>query len=171
MGTNSSLESVQIATQRIRPGPGVSGYKNRKGSISIYSDQTHSIFTVQIKPNMTILDIKKQIPLKNFELKVGSSFLSNSQTLEELGVDNLTVIKIVEIDKHHIKSNSTSDSLPDPEGFRIIGPKKQIVERPEKPSNDSTISVIEDNFYLNLSSFAVPDAKLERNFSRTLRKK
>lgn len=170
MGTNSSLESVQINTQRIRPGPGISGYKNRKSSISIYSEQTHSIFTVQIKPKMTVWEVKKQLPLKNVELKVASMILKNNQTLEELGVDNLTVIKIAEVEKYHIKSNSTSDSLPDSEGFKIIGPKKMIVERPEKPSNDSTLSVVEDTFGINLKSFAVPDAKLGRNLSRTIMK-
>ena len=170
MGTNTSLENNQITIQRIRPVPGISGYKNRRGTISIYSDATHSIYTVHTKENMTIWDIKKQLPLKNIELKAEGRILKNSQTLSELGIDNTTPIKIVEIEKHHMKSNSTSDSFPDFEGLKIIGPKKQLIEKPLKPINDSTISFGEEKFSLNLKTFAVPDIKLERNYSKTLRK-
>jgi hypothetical protein len=170
MGTTTSLENNQITTQRIRPVPGMSGYKNRRGTLSIYSDSTHTIYTVQTKENMTIWDIKKQLPLKNIELKVDNKTLKNSQSLSELGIDSTTPIKIVSLEKHHVKSNSTSDTFPDSEGLKIIGPKKQVIEKPLKPSNDSTLSIGEEKFNLNLKSFAVPDIKLVRNYSKTLRK-
>ena len=70
MGQNNSMELPQSSSQRIRPTPGSQGRRNRKGTISVYCENSHSIYTFMSKPGMTIGDLKNLLPNKNCDLKI-----------------------------------------------------------------------------------------------------
>ena len=164
MGQTTSMPTTQTLTQRIRPTPGTSGRRTRKGTISIYCENSHSIYTINSTPGMTIGEVKSMLPNKNCELRISELPLPSSSTLESLGIDNKSLLRMILDDKLTHKSTSTADSFPDSEIPKIIGPKKQQEEKPQKPNHESICS-LNDDFPLSLSLkyFAVPDLKLEKS--------
>lgn len=190
MGLNSSTEELPSLTQRIRPTPGTSGRKARKGTLSIYCENTHNIYTINCTPGMTIGEVKSLLPTKDCELCVSEHQIPNSISIESLSIDPKTLIRMVVKDKFSQKSSSTTDSLHEQEACKIIGPKRQMQEKPQKP-NPESISSFEPSysknfnvsfrnalnsssaddapFSIDLKVFAVPDLKLE-NPSKKMRK-
>jgi hypothetical protein len=164
MGQYTSVPTTQSKTQRIRPIPGTSGRRAKKGTISIYCENSHSIYTLNITPGMTISDIKKMLPNQNCELKVLESPLPSSSTVESLGIDNKTLLRMIVEDK----SSSTNDSFHE-QDIPKIGPKKQLQEKPIKPNYESVSSLI-DEIPVNLKAYAVPDLKLEKNLVKPHKK-
>ena len=141
MGQNSSIQTSQVLSQRIRPSPGISGRSIRKGIISVYCENSHSIFTIKSTPEMTIEEVKKKLPYKNCDLRLDNLLLSNISTLDELGIDNKSLLCVIINDKIIHKSISTVDSFPEQELNKPIGPKKQQEEKPQMPNNESTSSI------------------------------
>ena len=171
MGQNPSVQLPQSSIQRIRPTPGSSGRRNRKGTISVYCENSHSIYTILSKPGMTIADLKSLLPNKNCDLKILESPLQNSAILESLGIDNKILLRMVNEDKNTHKSNSTADSLPEVEAPKIIGPKRKIQEKPQTPNHESTYSLSDESSVpLNLKFYAVPDLKLEKSYHFSYKK-
>ncbi|OMJ65828.1 hypothetical protein SteCoe_37564 [Stentor coeruleus] len=187
MGLNSSTEEIPSLIQRIRPTPGSSGRKVRKGTVSIYCENTHNIYTINCTPGMTINEIKSLLPTKNCELFVSEYQIPNSISIESLSINQKTLIRMVVKDKISQKTSSTTDSLHEQETCKIIGPKRQIQDKPQKP-NPESISSLEPSysnvsfrnainssspddtpFSIDLKLFAVPDLKLE-NSSKRMRK-
>ncbi|OMJ81429.1 hypothetical protein SteCoe_18105 [Stentor coeruleus] len=163
MGQNESNQPVHSQSQRIRPTPGTSGRRIRKGAISIYCENSHSIYTFNTTPGMTIGEVKSLLPTKNCELRISEHPLTNSTSLESLALDSKTLLRMVVEGKISQKSSSTADSLQAQDLPRIIGPKKQFQEKPEKPNHESISSNIEDfPLPINLKIFAVPDLKIEK---------
>ena len=171
MGQNASNQSSQPSTQRIRPTPGTSGRRNRKGMISVYCENTHSIFNFSTHPGMTIGEVKTQLPYRNCELKISESYLPNSATLGSLGIDNKTLLRMVVDEKHSQKSNSTVDSLHEQDQLKVIGPKQKLQDKPLKPNHESISSLMEDiTLPLNLKIYSVPDIKLEKSHAISCKK-
>ena len=172
MGQNNSMELPQSSSQRIRPTPGSQGRRNRKGTISVYCENSHSIYTFMSKPGMTIGDLKNLLPNKNCDLKILDSPLDNSVTIESIGIDNKMLLRMVIEDKHIHKSNSsTADSLPEPETPKIIGPKKNFQEKPQKPNHESICSLSDEApLPLNLKFYAVPDLTLKKSYAISYKK-
>ena len=172
MGQNVSKEGIQPSTQRIRPTPGTSGRRNRRGMVSIYCENTHSIFSFSVRPGMTIGEVKAMLPYRNCKLKISESYLPNSATLDSLDIDNKTLLRMVVDEKHSQKSNSTLDSLHEQDQLRIIGPKKQLQEKPQKPEHESISSLREEDttLPLNLKIYSVPDLKLEKSYNISFKK-
>ena len=170
MGQSTSLQQLPVTTQRIRPTPGTTGRRNRKGSISVYCEHSHSIYTVDIKPEMTVFELKRMLPSRNCELKIVDELLPNTASLESLGIDNKTLLRMVASDKSIQKSNSTSDSFPEQETPKRIGPKKAVLDKPQKPNHESVLSIAEDTVELNLRAYAVPDLKLEKSYALAYQK-
>jgi hypothetical protein len=163
MGQKSSSQPLPPVTQRIRPTPGTTGRRNRKGSLSVYCEDSHSIYTIPTKPSMRIFELKKLLPNRNCELKIANEILLNSATIESLGIDDNTLVRMLVLDKGSQKSISTVDSEQD--SYKKIGPKKSSDERPEKPNYESVSSIGDDAFGVDLMAYAVPDLQLEKSYA------
>ena len=150
----------QMQTQRIRPTPGSSGRKNKKGMISVYCEDSCKIFTVNVNPAMKVSDFKRSLPDKNCQLWHDGKELNNDDLIESLIFDSNTVFRMVNR-KMTSKSLSTMDSSHGDEGIKIFGPKKKDLEQPIQPNHESLISCGDDFSYgFNLKDFAVPDIVL-----------
>ncbi|OMJ73068.1 hypothetical protein SteCoe_28346 [Stentor coeruleus] len=170
MGQTAPSQSNLNISQRIKPTPGISGRRARKGTLSIYCEKTHSIFSICTKPGMTIYEIKSMLPNRFCELKLSDYPLPNSATLESIGADSSTLVRMVTNDNYLQKSVSTIEYFPDKETPKIIGPKKQFMDKPQKPNHESISSVSEEVLTLNLRAYAVPDLKLEKNYAQKYKK-
>ena len=165
------MSAPQSSSQRIRPTPGSSGIRARKGTLSVYCENSHSIYTIKYTPDMTIGQIKKLLPNKNCELRISEQLLRNSSTIESLDIDSRSLLRMVFDDKLSQKSTSTADSFPEQETPKIIGPKKQQQEKLQKPNHESIIS-LSDEFSLpiNLKVYAVPDLVLGKEHPKSFSK-
>lgn len=169
MGQAGSMQSTQT-TQRIRPTPGTSGRRNRRGILSIYCENSHAIYNLNYRPDMTIKDIKNLLPFKDCQLKTAEMELENTATIGSLGIDNKSLVKLVLGEKKSPVSTSTADSLVE-ETQKIIGPKKKTLEKLEKPYQES-LSILADDVgeVLDLKMYAVPDLKLEKRYKISRKK-
>lgn len=74
-------------------------------------------------------------------------------------------------DKLSQKSSSTADSFPEQETPKIIGPKKQLQEKPQKPNHESIISLSDEfSMPINLKVYAVPDIVLGKEHPKSSNK-
>jgi hypothetical protein len=160
MGQTHTFSGEVPQNQRIRPTPGTSGRKNRKGTVSVYCEDSCKIFTVNVDSGMTVLQLKKSLPEKGCEIWQDGKELPDEMVLESGVVGGNSVFRMVNRKKAS-KSLSTVDSSNELDGGRIIGPKKQELEQPAQPNHESLLSNSDDiGFVFNLKDFAVPDIKL-----------
>lgn len=172
MGQNTSIPVTQVSTQRIRPTPGSSGIRARKGTISVYCENTHSIYTIKSSSEMTIGEVKKLLPHKSCELRISDTLLNNNSTLESLEIDSKTLLRMTISNKLLQKSTSTADSFPEQDPPKIIGPKKQQQEKPQKPNHESIMSLGDDfPLPINLKVYSVPDIVLSKDHAKPSNKK
>ena len=120
---------------------------------------------------MTIGQIKKLLPNKNCELRISEQLLSNSSTIGSLDIDSKSLLRMIIDDKLSQKSSSTADSFPEQETPKIIGPKKQLQEKPQKPNHESIISLSDEfSMPINLKVYAVPDIVLGKEHPKSSNK-
>lgn len=173
MGQSQISTSLLPNTQRIQPTPGSSGRRNRKGTISIYCEISHSIYTFKVSPGMTIQDLKSLIPLHHFDLFLNLEPLANDVLIQQLDLEHNTLIRIVQNHPRSYKSSSTTDSSQEPEMVKTFGPKQKLQGRIEQPDNDSVLScesVQDTEIGKFLKAFSVPDAKLEPRKEKRIKK-
>lgn len=175
MGQTPSIQTTTNSSQRIKPTPGSSGKRVvRKNMISVYSESNNQIYSLKVTHNMTIAQLKAMLPGEKIQIKLDEKLLPNSGTLQELGISELCLLRIVSDEKNSDKTTSTVDSLGDSICIpKIIGPKREVQAKPTKPNCESVLSCSSvDDFQigLNLPSLAVPDAILKRSYKYKAKK-
>jgi hypothetical protein len=162
MGQLIISSPIPSSPQRIQPTPGLSGHRNKKGTISVYCESSCTIFSLSRLPGITVKDLKKMTQIEKCDLMLNGLVLQDDQMIESLDLEASTLIKIV-TNNNFCKSSSTLDTLQDLHQKTTFGPCSKRLEKLEKPSSDSfsqTILNPEKEINFLLKSFSVPDVKL-----------
>ncbi|CAG9324015.1 unnamed protein product [Blepharisma stoltei] len=171
MGQTPSIQSPPNTTQRIKPTPGTAGKRAiRKNTVSVYSESNNQIFSLKVTFDMPISHLKAMLPGDKIQLKLDGKLLPNAGTLQDLGISEQSLLRIVSDEKNSDKTASTVDSIGDSICIpKIIGPKRELQAKPIKPHCESILSLCSsvDDFQvgINLPRLAVPDVTLKRSYA------
>ncbi|CAG9311232.1 unnamed protein product [Blepharisma stoltei] len=170
MGQTSSTQTPPNVTQRIKPTPGTAGTRIvRKNTVSVYSESNNQIFTLKVTFDMTISHLKQMLPGEKIQLMLDDKLLPNSGILQDLGISEQSLLRIVSHEKISDRTTSTVDSISDSVFVpKIIGPKREVQAKPTKPNCESILSSCSSidgiQVGINLPSLAVPDVTLKRSY-------
>lgn len=158
MGQTPSVPVTNDLLARIKPLPGSSGARLiRRNSLGIYDESCSMLYIVRISPEMTIQEMKIQLPRMDCMLMLGETALNDSATVSELGLNERTLLRIRNECKKITGFSSTEASSDEIEN--IIS-KCFIEER--QTCTEENIAHFESEFSisLNLTHLAVPDVRI-----------
>lgn len=161
MGQTSSVPVTNELLTRIKPLPGSSGAKLiRRNSCGVYDESCHMLYIVRIASEMTIKELKIQLPSMHYNLMLGETALDDSATISELGINERTLLRIHTGSPQIAGFSSTEVSSDEIE--HIIS--KCFIEQKHACSvlPDRICPPIAHEFQiqLNLTHLAVPDVRI-----------
>jgi hypothetical protein len=159
MGQAPSVPVTNDLLARIKPLPGSSGARLiRRNSLGIYDESCSMLYIVRTSPEMTIQEMKMQLPRMDCVLILGEAALDDSATVSELGLNERTLLRILNECKKLSGFSSTEASSDEIEN--IIS--KCFIEERQTCSEDEIHAHFESEFSisLNLTHLAVPDVRI-----------
>lgn len=158
MGQTPSVPVTNDLLARIKPLPGSSGARLiRRNSLGIYDESCSMLYIVRISPEMTIQEMKIQLPRMDCMLMLGETALNDSATVSELGLNERTLLRIRNECKKITGFSSTEASSDEIEN--IIS--KCFIEERQTCTEENIVHFeSEFSISLNLTHLAVPDVRI-----------
>lgn len=149
MGQQPSIQTEQPS--RIRPVPGQYGVKIvRKNTICVYTKQ--KMYSLKVSPTTTIIQLVAMLPpSQGFKLYFEEKVLPLDATLQELGIAEASLLKLVEEDSGDSSSTATESSV------STVDAEPVTVRRLTSEKQEAEASWWD----YDLSAYSVPDLRLE----------